>query len=75
MILTELVDLVLALCHSPMALLLQRIPVSQCCYSTSLRSNPYAQGPEGARDEEQHQVTAIEETATFVVAVLGSISE
>ena len=41
-ILAVLVHPVPALCHPPMALLLQRFPVSQCCNSTSLRSNPFA---------------------------------
>ena len=56
-----------------MTLMFQKIPVSLCCYFTSLRSNPYGQAPEGGGDEEQHQVIAIVKTATFVVAVLGSI--
>ena len=57
---------------SPMTLMFQKIPVSLCCYFTSLRFNPYAQAPEWGGDEEQHQVIATVETATFVVAALGS---
>ena len=50
---------------SPMTLMFQKIPVSLCCYFTSLRFNPYAQAPEWGGDEEQHQVIATVETATF----------
>ena len=57
---------------SPMTLMFQKIPVSLCCYFTSLRFNPYAQAPEWGGDEEQHQVIATVETATFVVAALCS---
>ena len=48
-----------------MTLMFQKIPVSLCCYFTSLRFNPYAQAPEWGGDEEQHQVIATVETATF----------
>ena len=50
---------------SPMTLMFQKIPVSLCCYFTSLRFNPYAQAPEWGGDEEQHEVIAIVETALF----------
>ena len=56
---------------SPMTLMFQKIPVSSYCSFTSLRSNPYTQAPERGGGEEQLQVIATAETATFVVAAAG----
>ena len=54
-----------------MTLMFQKIPVSSYCSFTSLRSNPYTQAPERGGGEEQLQVIATAETATFVVAAAG----
>ena len=56
---------------SPMTLMFQKFLVSSYCFFTSLRSNPYTQAPERGGGEEQLQVIATAETATFVVAAAG----
>ena len=56
---------------SPMTLMFQKFPVSSYCFFTSLRSNPYTQAPERGGGEEQLQVIATAETASFVVAAAG----
>ena len=56
---------------SPLTTILQKIPVSVHCVSTSPRFIPIAQALERGGQEEQLQVIASVETALFVVAAAG----
>ena len=71
MILAVLVDLVLALPHG---LVLAEVPRQPVLLLHLLEVFPYAQGPEGAGDEEEHKVTAIRETASFGRTALSNDS-